>query len=208
MACRASLSQDHACDLVRRDVGDDGRLDLVPAEDHGIVADLRLLDAENVFGDALADVADVGGALAEIRIVHLLENCRLFLRRVEHCQRSVRERFDLRVHRLFHHRILREHAVRFKNSRLLRHPLRLQRLDVLLQYGDDSLDGILDLLVLNVLVAGRISFEVAVNVLACHHDRADRNAGDDALAAQTFCHMLLPHSWIVQMSHNDFDESL
>ena len=98
--------------------------------------------------------------------------------------------------------------MRLKDGRLLRHPLRLQRLDVLLQYGDDSLDGILDLLVLNVLIARRISFEVAVNVLACHHDRADRNAGDDALAAQTFCHMLLPHSWIVQMSHNDFDESL
>ena len=97
----------------------------MPAEDHGIVADLWLLDAEDVLGDALSDVADVGGALAEIRVIHLLKNCRLFLRRVKHRQRSIRERFDLRVHRFFHHRILREHAMRFKNRRLLRHPLRL-----------------------------------------------------------------------------------
>ena len=166
----------------------------MPAKDHGIVADLRLLDAEDVLGNALADIADVGRSLPKIRIVHLLEDRRLLLRRIKNSQRRVRERVNLRVHRLFHHRILGEHAVCLKDCCLRRHILCLERLDVLLQNGDDSLDGILDLLVLNVLVAGRISLEVAVDVLACHHDPADRYAGDDALAAQTFCHMLLPHS--------------
>ena len=174
-------------------------LDLLPAEDHGIVANLRLLDAEDVLGDTLAYIADVGGAFTEIRIVHLLENSRLLLRRIEHCQRRVRECIDLFVHRLFHHRILDEHTVRLKDRRLLRHILRLQRLDIPLQHGDDRLDRILDLLVLYILIAGSIALQIAVDVLPRHHDLADCNAGDDALAAQPLCHIRLPHSLTLQI---------
>ncbi len=193
MRRRRAGAEEHARDLLRRHAGDDGRLDLAAAEDDFLIADLRLLDAEDELRDALADVAQVDGARGEILVVHLLEHLRLLFGRTQHAARRVAELVDLLLDVVRHHRVLHHHAVRLEDgSLLLRLLVFLHLLDAFAQLLGDRRERRLGLPLLRLLVLGLIAHEIAVEVLSRQHDLAHGDPGDHALATNFLCHNLSP----------------
>lgn len=192
MGRRAARAEQDAGDLLRLHAGDDGRLNLTAAEDDLLVTDLRLLDAEDVLGDALADIAQVNSAGCKVLVLHLLEHDGLLFRSLEDALRRIAELLDLSHDVVGHHRILYHHAVCFHDGGLLLHVLALELLDALAQDLCDSHQGILCLLLLRRLVFRLVVDEIAVKVLACEHDLAHGDTGDDAFTTNDFCHFTFP----------------
>ena len=117
----------------------DGRLNLTAAEDDLLVTDFRLLDAEDVLGDALADIAQVDSACCKVLVLHLLEHDGLLFRSLEDALRRIAELLDLSHDVVGHHRILYHHAVCFHDGGLLLHVLALELLDALDSLASRSL---------------------------------------------------------------------
>ena len=201
MGRRGARAEEHAGDLLGRHARDDGRLDFAAAEDDFLIADFRLFDAEDVFCDALADVAQVDGAGSEVLILHLLEHLRLLFGRLEHSLRRVLDFVNLRVDVLCHHRILHHHAVRLENGGLLlRLVVLLHLLDAFAQLLGDGRQRCHGLLLLGCDVLGLVAHEVAVKILAREHDLAHCDARNDALATNFLCHCSFPQILFFEMA--------
>ena len=172
----AAGAEDDARDLLGRHAGDDGRLDLLSAEDDLACTNLWFLDAEDVFRDTLADIAQVDGACGEVLVLHLLKELRLFVCSVEDALRSAACCLDFRFDVFRHHGILHHHAVRFEDRRLLRLLLFAQTFDGREENFGDGNDRRLRLALLLGNAAGMIGCEIAVKILAREHDLTDGNA--------------------------------
>ena len=176
VARRTARAEDDARDLVGGHARHDGRLDLLPAEDDLPRADLRLLDTEDVFCDALADIAQIDGTRSEVLILHLLEDLRLFVRGIENALRRTAACLDLRLDVLCHHRILHHHAVRLQDGCLFGLLVFAQPINGREQILGDGGECRLRLALLLCNGAGLICREIAVEVLPCEHDLADGDA--------------------------------
>ena len=192
MGRRAARAEQDAGDLLRLHAGDDGRLNLTAAEDDLLVTDLRLLDAEDVLGDALADIAQVNSAGCKVLVLHLLEHDGLLFRSLEDALRRIAELVDLGHDVVGHHRILYHHAMCFHDGSLFLHVLALELLDALAQDLCHSRQRILCLLLLRLLVFRFVIDEIAIEILTCEHDLAHGNTGDDAFTTNDFCHFSFP----------------
>ena len=186
MARCTAGAEDHARDLLGGHACHDGRLDLLTAEDDLPRADLRLLDTEDVFGDALAHVAQIDRARGEVLVLHLLEDLCLFVRSVEDALRCAAARLDFALDVLRHHRILHHHAVRLKNGGLFCLLLSPQSLDGREEVFGDSDECCLRLALLFCSGARMIRREIAVEVLPCEQGLTDGDPGDHAFSTDWF----------------------
>ena len=123
VARRTARAEYDARDLLGGHPCHNGRLDLFAAQDDLPQSDLRLLDSENVFCDAFANVAQVDRARREVLVLHLLKHLRLFVRGLEDALRCAAAHLDLALDVLRHHRVLHHHAVCLEDGRLFRLPL-------------------------------------------------------------------------------------
>ena len=192
MGRRAARAEQDAGNLLRLHASDDRRLDLTAAEDDLLVADFRLLDAEDVLGNALADIAEVDGTGSEVLILHLLEHDSLLFSSLENSLRRIAELLDLGHDVVGHHRVLYHHAMCFHDGSLRLHVLALELLDALAQDFGDSRQRILCLLLLRLFVFRLVVDEIAIEILAREHDLAHGDAGDDAFTTNDFCHFAFP----------------
>lgn len=152
MGRRAARAEQDTGNLLRLHASDDRRLDLAAAEDDLLVADFRFLDAEDVLGNALADIAEVDGAGSEVLVFHLLEHDGLLFSSLEDSLRRIAELLDLGHDVVGHHRVLYHHAMCFHDGGLLLHVLALELLDALAQDFGDGRQRILCLLLLRLFV--------------------------------------------------------
>ena len=120
--------------------------------------------------------------------------CSLLLSGLQHGARCVAELLHRVVDVLPHHRVLNHHAVRLEDGGLLGHIILAHLFDAGAQVLSHGHDSGLGLLFLRLFILGLVVHEVAVQVLPCQHDFAHRNAGDNTLAANFFCHFLFPHT--------------
>ena len=188
VARRTARAEDDARDLLGGHACDDGRLDLLADEDDLTGADLRLLDAEDVFRDALAHVAQIDRARGKVLVLHLLKELCLLVRRVEDALRCAARRSDLGGDVLRHHGILHHHAVRLENGGLLRLLLFAQALDGREQGLRHGGDGHICLFLFLIHRTRLVGGEVAVEVLSREQDLSDSDAGDDPFSTDGFCH--------------------
>ena len=130
----------------------------------------------------LKEVADIHGTPAENLIIHGLENRSVFLSRFQHSRRSIPQLLRFRHNELAHRRILRQHAMRLHDGRLLQHFLGLQHLNILLQLLCYCIQCILRLFLFRFRICRFIVHQIAVDVLSCRHDPSDCNTGNDAFA--------------------------
>ena len=193
MSGGGTSAQQHTCDLLSGHAGDNGGLYLLAAEDDLLVADLGLLDAQDVLGNALAHITEVNGAGCEVLVLHGLEHGSLLLGSLQHGLGSVAQLLNLADDAVMEGRILHHHAVCFHDGSLLL--LILVLLHALYALAEDvsySSEGTFGLVLLFVHRTRLIVHQITVQVLTCQHDLTHGDTGDNALTTNRYCHFSFP----------------
>ena len=184
-------AEDNARDFVGRQSRDNGRLNVF-ARDDNFADDFRLFDAEQIFGNAFADVAHVDGTSAEVFVFHCLENLRLRFVRVDNGFRCRAADVDLLFNRAAHCGVFNHHAVRFENACLFVEFLRFEVVDAFFEIFGDGNECGGGFLLFGVFLAGFVRDEETVKILSREQNVADGNARNYAFALDFFCHEYSP----------------
>ncbi len=195
VARRAARAQDDARDLICGHSRDDGRLDLLSAENELACTGLGLLHAEDIFGNALAHIAQIDCACGEVFILHLLKDLRLLVGGIEDALRRTAAGFDFTPDIVRHHGVLHHHAVCLKDRGLLRLILFAQALDGCEQGLRDGCNRRFRFALFLRERSRVVGGEIAVEVLPREHDCADGNPRDHTFSTDGLRHIYPPLSY-------------
>ena len=184
-------AEDNARDFVCGQTRDNGRLNVF-ARDDDFARDFGFFDAEEVFGNAFADVAHIDCTAAEVFVFHLFEDLRLGFVSVEDGFGSRAAYVDLFVNRAAHCGVFDHHAVRFEDAGLFVEFLRLEFVDTLFEVFGDCNECVSGFFLFGLFGARLVRHEEAVEVLTREQDVADCDTGDYAFALNFLCHKFLP----------------
>ena len=188
MAGGTALPHNNAGNLVIRHTGNYGWLYLIAAKHNHILAHLRLLDAQNLAGDALAHIQHIGCTLAQVFVIHGLENCRRLSSGCQYSSRGIAHLLNLGSHAVSKHRILCQEHVSFHDVCLLIMTGSPHLLHALFQNICNLSNSCIQLFQFFLHRSRLVRCQMAIQCLTGFHDFTNGNAWNCSHSLQFFWH--------------------